>query len=268
MAWMPQSGSGRTGGGLAAASLVAVAAYVALALRLEATTPEDEMPGGGMFRLASVAFVLAILAGLVAAGCIFFAFFARHDRSRVVVSAVALSALAVPLVITGLIADIAAGDHERVGALRVEIENHDLTMAVDYQKAAAGPVHVIIRVTNNEPDSQRIGIMELRAADSSGQPALQFAPNRYPLKDGAVRHYTFPGEGQVVFWTTRKPLAAPVWLEGEAPPRPDTVSRIVGPGQTVRIELSKDLPKGTVLVVFSDAPGDYAAGMWVSETLR
>lgn len=266
MASTPGSAAGRSAGRLALASLTLVAAYAGLAAWMVAATPEDGDPSRALFIASVLVLYAAVLAGLVAAVAVCWAFFKHHDRSRTVKAVLGASAGLGLLLIVFIVSDIFSGTHGRYAVVRVDLARRDA--GVEYQKAAEGPIDVVIRVTNSESVDQLVAVMELKPVDANGATATPLRANSFPLVDGVVRHYTYPGEGQVVFWTTETAVSFAIVQGAQPPPRPATLSRVVKPGETWRLHLPGAFPAGTRFVIFSDVPGDYAAGHWVDVALH
>jgi hypothetical protein len=266
MAWNPTTAAGRVAGKLALASLALVVVCVGVYVWMTAVTPEDSDPPGILLVIFLLSLYGAVLIGLGVAVAVAWAFFGQHDRSASVKSVIAVSMIFVALFGFFVIAESLSGTHGRFVTIRVDLETRNLQD--DYEKAVKGPIDVVIRVTNNESTVQLVSVMELRSVDASGAPVPPLSADTFPLVDGVVRHFTYPGEGTVVFWATAAAVSFATVPGAEPPPRPVTLSRVVEPGGTLRLHLPGKFPAGTEFVVFSDKPGDYAASRWVRVVLR
>lgn len=231
-----------------------------------AVTPEDSDPPRALLGASIPVLYAAVLAGLAAAVAVCWAFFKHADRSRTVKAVLGVSAGLGLLLIVFIVLDIFSGTHGRYAVVRVDLARRD--SAVEYKKAAKGPIDVVFRVTNSESVDQLVAVMELKPVDANGVSATPPRANTFPLVDGVARHYTYPGEGQVVFWTTGTAISFAIAQGAQPPAHPATLSRVVKPGETWRLHLPGTFPAGTRFVIFSDVAGDYAASRWVDVTLR
>jgi len=197
------------------------------------------------------------------------AVFRRGERSRVGTGCLVLGGLFALLIVTFVVADILGGTHTRRLTVEASITGGRIELTGNYDSTDSNrPLRLVFEVTNREGEAQRVGILELRPRDLVGHTAVQLQANRYPLVEGQVRHYSFPGEGEVVFWATGEPVSLEVAHGAAAPPRPADLSVELQPGASARISLSEDFSPGALFVVFSDLPGRYAASQWATLVTR
>ena len=262
---MPARSSGRRAALAAAVSGALVVVYAGCALTLNLTTGEDEDPARPLFLLLSLAFIGAIVSGLVAAVNVGIAVFRRRERGRIAIAVLAISIVLVPAVVFFIVADILGGTHEgREVTARIEGGRIELLRRQGQQdrhiSEVDGPFHLVLKVENREEETQRIAIAELSSFDAQRQPVAKMDANAWPVIDGRVRHFSFPDEGGIIIWTSGG-WSMTVARGVDPPPRPPDIAVDVAPGETVKLEPRyDDFPPGTTLVIFSDLPGRYEKG--------
>jgi hypothetical protein len=258
VAWKPTTARGRFGAWAALFSIVCLAVYASLLSAGVAGGWETTA-----IRVGLPLLLVATVSGVAATGAMVAAVFRSGDRSRVAVGVLGFSLLMFALLVVFIVADIAGGAHGRDLTVSATFAGGRPLVQSEYRKSAHGAASVTFDVTNTGSAPIRVGIMELKTVDASGNAAPPFLANTFPLIDSQVRWFTFHDEAQVVFWTSGEPIRISVPRGSSAPPRPEGISREVAPGTTMHIQPSQTIfEPATVFVVFRDGPGEYAASLW------